>query len=151
MAVTEGTAVVETIAIAAPIAAVFAALTTPEQLVQWWGSEDSYHVTAMEVDLRPGGAWETTGTGSDGKPFAVRGTYRAVAAPRMVEFTWRHDWDERRDPTDTIVRYDLSERDGVTTLTVTHSGFTTSADRDDHEQGWKTVLGWVRDFVVARA
>ncbi len=39
MAVSETPAViVESIAIEAPIAAVFAALTLPEQLVQWWNS-----------------------------------------------------------------------------------------------------------------
>ena len=152
MAVTETPAIiVETIAIKAPIEAVFAALTVPDQLVQWWGSEGSYHTTAMETDLRPGGAWKTTGTGRDGEPFSVSGTYRAVDAPRLVEFTWRHDWSETNDIPETLVRYELNERDGVTNLTVTHSGFTTFADRDDHAAGWKTVLAWVRDFVTPRA
>ncbi len=151
MAVSETPAiVVETIAIEAPIEAVFAALTVPEQLVQWWGSEDTYHVTAMEADLRPGGAWKTTGTGRDGKSFSVSGTYRAVNAPRLVEFTWRYDWSAASAP-ETLVRYDLSEGDGVTNLTVTHSGFTDVADRDDHVRGWKTVLGWVRGFVAKHA
>ncbi len=151
MAVTETPAViVETIAIEAPIAAVFAALTVPEQLVQWWGSADSYHVTAMEADLRPGGAWKTIGTARDGGTFAVSGSYRTVDAPRLVEFTWCHDWSENEDAPATLVRYELSERNGVTTLTVTHCGFTTSADRDDHALGWKTVLAWMREFLTTR-
>ena len=152
MAATETPAIiVETIAIEAPIATVFAALTVPEQLAQWWGSDDSYHVTAMEADVRPGGAWKSIGTSRDGSTFTVCGSYRAVEPPRLVEFTWRHDWSESDDTPETLVRYDLIERDGVTNLTVTHSGFTTIEDRDDHAQGWKTVLGWVRDFAMTRA
>ena len=41
--------------------------------------------------------------------------------------------------------YDLEERDGVTTVRVTHTGFTSIAGRDDHAQGWPVVFGWVRD------
>ncbi len=152
MAVTESPAIiVETIAIEAPIAAVFAALTDPDEIVQWWGSEESHHVTAMAADLRPGGAWESTGKTHDGEAFTVSGTYRAVDAPRLVEFTWRHDWSENDDALETLVRYELIERDGVTNLTVTHSGFTSVADREDHARGWKEVLGWLRAFVATHA
>jgi uncharacterized protein YndB with AHSA1/START domain len=146
MATTESPAiVVETIAIGAPIAAVFAALTVPDQLVQWWGSADSYHVTTMEADLRPGGAWKTGGVQGDGGTFTVSGVYRIVEPPRTVEFTWHYSWDEAA--TETVVRYDLEERSGVTQLTVTHSGFADESDREDHAKGWKTVLGWARAFL----
>ncbi|MDQ2857341.1 MAG: SRPBCC domain-containing protein [Candidatus Eremiobacteraeota bacterium] len=152
MAVIETPAIiVETIAIEAPIAAVFAALTVPEQLVQWWGNDDSYRVAAMEADVRPGGAWKTTGKSGDGSSFSVAGTYRTVDPPRLVEFTWRHDWADGSDAPETLVRYELIERAGITDLTVTHSGFTTVEDREDHARGWKVVLGWVREFVTRRA
>jgi uncharacterized protein YndB with AHSA1/START domain len=141
--------IVETIEIEAPIGVVFAALTEPSELVQWWGSDGGYRVEKMERDLTPGGAWKTTGTGSDGSPFSVGGVYRAVEAPRLVEFTWRHDWQDGDDPLgDTIVRYELEERSGVTHLRVTHDGFTDSSDREDHAQGWPIVLGWMRAFVT---
>ena len=78
--------IVESIVIDAPIAAVFRALTDPDELVQWWGSDDGYRCVRMSCDLRPGGAWKTTGTRGDGKPFTVFGTYTAVEPPRLVEF-----------------------------------------------------------------
>jgi len=140
--------IVETIAIDAPMTAVFAALTEPDQLVQWWGSAESYRTTTMECDLRPGGAWKTTGIDRDGEAFSVSGTYRIVDAPQLIEFTWTHDWSKRGDANETIVRYALTERDGTTHLTVTHAGFATVEDRDVHAHGWKTVLGWVRAFVT---
>ncbi len=141
--------IVETIEIEAPIGVVFAALTEPSELVQWWGSDGGYRVEKMERDLKPGGAWKTTGTGSDGSPFSVGGVYRVVEPPRLVEFTWRHDWKDGDDPlTDTVVRYELEERKGVTHVRVTHDGFTDSSDRDDHANGWPIVLGWMKAFVT---
>lgn len=149
MAQTEIPAViVETIAINAPAAAVFAALTEPEELVKWWGSDEAYHTEVMEADPRPGGAWKTTGRSSNGKPFSVFGIYRIVEAPKLLEFTWRHDfYDGDTSEVETVVRYELEERDGVTQLRLTHSGFTRTADREDHSKGWKTVLSWLKGYV----
>lgn len=144
--------IVESIAIEAPIAVVYAALTTPEQLTQWWGDE-THRATTMSADLRPGGAWKIAGTRGDGGPFSVSGIYRIVEAPSRLEFTWNHDWADESDPAaldETVVRYDLAERDGITHLTVTHSGFTSLEDRNDHARGWKSVLSWARAFAIAR-
>jgi len=139
-------AIVESIDIKAPIEAVFAAVTDPDQLPQWWGG-DQYGVDKMERDLRVGGAWRTFGTGRDGSRFTVSGRYTVVDPPHAVEFTWAHDWHEAGTaPNETVVRYDLSEKAGVTTLRVTHSGFTDATDRDNHARGWIVVLAWVRDF-----
>jgi uncharacterized protein YndB with AHSA1/START domain len=140
--------IVETIAIKAPMAAVFAALTEPDQLIKWWGSKDGYRTTHMDADVRPGGAWKTVGISRDGSSFNVSGTYTLVDAPKLIEFTWMHDWSGSGDREDTLVRYELSERDGVTTLTVTHSGFTDVADREDHAAGWKVVLAWMSAYVT---
>jgi uncharacterized protein YndB with AHSA1/START domain len=75
----------------------------------------------------------------------VFGVYLIVDAPKLLEFTWRHDfYDGDASQADTIVRYELEERDGATQLRVTHSGFTTVADREDHANGWKTVLAWLK-------
>ncbi len=148
-AIDTSSTIVETISIDAPASAVFAALSDPEQLPAWWGSDESYRVTQMKNDLRPGGSWETTGTGRDGKPFSVGGVYRVVEPPHALEFTWRYDWSTTAEgEKETIVRYDLSERHGVTELRVTHSGFTVSQERDSHAIGWKTVFGWLNAYVT---
>jgi uncharacterized protein YndB with AHSA1/START domain len=148
-AIDTSSTIVESISIDAPAGAVFAALTDPEQLAAWWGSDDSYRVAHMENDLRRGGAWEFTGTLRDGKPFSVGGVYRVVEPPHALEFTWRYDWSTTTEgQNETIVRYDLNEREGVTELRVTHSGFASTQDRDGHATGWKTVLGWLNAYVT---
>lgn len=144
--------IVEGIDINAPIRAVFAALSEPDQIVQWWGSEGGYHTTEMVTDLRVGGAWKTSGLSADGEANTVFGVYRVVDPPRCLEFTWRYRWADGDDAShDTIVRYDLEERNGVTRITVTHTGFTSVDDRNDHEKGWKVVLGWLAAYVVQPA
>jgi uncharacterized protein YndB with AHSA1/START domain len=135
------------ISINAPAAKVFAALSDPDQLVQWWGDDENYRCTKMESDLRVGGAWTTTGVGCDGEPFSVGGVYRAIDPPRLLEFTWNHQWGAMAALDETVVRYELSERDGVTTLRLTHSGFADLQGRDNHDAGWARVLGWLQRYL----
>jgi len=56
-----------------------------------------------------------------GRPFKVDGVYRIIERPRVLIFTWLPSWDE--DATETLVRFDLDEQNGITTVRLTHSGF----------------------------
>jgi uncharacterized protein YndB with AHSA1/START domain len=136
--------IVKEIAIKASVERVFEALTNPEQRLKWWGAEGQYRGTHMESDLRPGGRWMTRGIGRGGKPFTVCGEYREIVRPRVLVFTWLPDWDA--DATETLVRFDLEEKDGITTVRLTHSGLTSESARAGH-QGWPQVLGWLQAFV----
>jgi uncharacterized protein YndB with AHSA1/START domain len=145
----DATTIVKEITIDARAAKVFAALTDPAQLPQWWGEEGKYKVDRMESDLRPGGKWGAYGTSSDGSAFSVEGVYRIVDAPHLVEMTWKHDWEESAE--ETVVRYDLTETNGTTLLRVTHSGFVSPKSRDEHAKGWEQVLAWLAAFIAPRA
>jgi uncharacterized protein YndB with AHSA1/START domain len=136
-------AIVAEIVINAPAERVFAALADPRQRVQWWGSKGRFQATHMESDLRPGGAWLMSGTAMEGKPFTVRGEYRTIERPRVLEFTWLPDWKEEPQ---TLVRFDLEEKDGTTTVRLTHSGFATDAAREGY-QGWPWLLSMLRAHV----
>jgi uncharacterized protein YndB with AHSA1/START domain len=134
--------IVEEITIRASAERIFEALTDPQQRIKWWGDQSSYRATHMESDLRPGGKWSTRGTGF-GKPFTVRGEYRVVERPRVLAFTWIPDWQQHA--AESLVRFDLIEKDGVTTVRLTHSGLTPEG-RQAH-RGWARMLGWLRAFV----
>jgi uncharacterized protein YndB with AHSA1/START domain len=97
----------------------------------------------MESDLQIGGKWMMKGVGM-GKAFSVRGEYRKIERPRVLEFTWLPDW--QGDETESLVRFDLNEKDGVTTVRVTHSGLVTERSRDSHK-GWPQVLSGLRAYV----
>ena len=136
--------IVEEIKIMAPAGRIFDVLTDPEQCMRWWGSPGRFETTHMESDLRPGGKRVMRGTGIGGKPFSVTGTYRQIERPRLLVFTWLPDW--QGDTTESIVRWDLEENAGVTTVRITHSGLTTEGSRSSH-RGWPGILAWLQGYV----
>src|SRR5579871_2109284 len=136
-------AIVQEIKIKAPAERIFEALANPEQRMKWWGSEGRFQITHMESDLRPGGKWMMSGDGMGGKPFTVLGTYREVERPRLLVFTWLPDWQENAE--ESLVRLDLEEKDGVTTVRLTHSGLS-EASRASH-RGWPQILAWLQAYV----
>jgi uncharacterized protein YndB with AHSA1/START domain len=123
---------------------IFEALANPDQRVKWWGSGDRFKATHMESDLRPGGRWSMSGTGMGGTPFTVGGAYRTIERPRLLEFTWLPSW--QGDATESLVRFDLDEKDGVTTVRLTHSGLASDRARQSH-QGWAQILAWLQAHV----
>lgn len=136
--------IVEEITIKAPADRIFEALTNPEECMRWWGYKGQFETTHMESDLRPGGRRVMRGTGMGGRPFSVTGVYREIERPRLLVFTWRPDW--QGDDTESVVRWDLKEQAGVTTVRVTHSGLATESSRVSH-RGWPNILTWLRSHV----
>jgi uncharacterized protein YndB with AHSA1/START domain len=136
----------EEITIRAPADRVFVALTSPTERAKWWGAEGRFKTTDMESDLRPGGKWLMRGIGVGGRPFTVQGVYREIQRPRLLVFTWLPSWQE--DSLETVVRFDLQEQDGVTTVRLTHSGLTEKV-RTQH-RGWPEVLDILRSYVEGR-
>ena len=141
---TSSDTIVQEITIRSSAERIYEALTDPEQRMKWWGAEKRFQTTHMESDLRPGGHWMMSGTGIGARPFKVVGTYRNVERPRLLAFTWLPDW--QGDATESLVRFDLEEKNGVTTVRLTHSGLASARSRESH-QGWPQILGWLRTYV----
>ena len=138
-----GEAIVEEIRISASAERVFDALISPEERVKWWGAEGSFQTTHMESDLRPGGKWAMRGLRANGESFTIAGVYREIARPSLLVFTWLPGWQERASTS--LVRIDLVEKNGITTVRLTHSGLTDDASRTSH-RGWPQILGWLRAY-----
>ena len=123
---------------------IFAALTDPRERLLWWGGpEGRFRLTAFESDLRPGGKW-TMHAESSGRLVTIKGEYRAIEPPRLLVFTWLPDWYEKA--TESLVRWELEERDGLTTVRLTHSGLDTVEARNSH-RGWPQILGMLQAHV----
>jgi len=134
--------IIEEITIKGSAERIFDAIVDPKQRVRWWGKKGVYESTHAESDTRVGGKWLMKGIGM-GRDFSVYGEYRKVDRPRLLEFTWIPSWQD--GSTESIVRFELNEKEGVTTVRLTHSGLT-PAGREAHK-GWPQVLGWLRDYV----
>jgi uncharacterized protein YndB with AHSA1/START domain len=130
--------IVQEVTINAPAERIFAALTRPEELLRWWAWEGRFRITHAECDLRPGGRWMMRVAGlcaAEGSVTTVRGEYRAIEAPKLLIFTWIRE--EENHP-ETLVRWDLEEKDGATTVRVTHSGLTSEWLRT-RNGGWSMI------------
>jgi uncharacterized protein YndB with AHSA1/START domain len=137
-------AIVQEITIRGSAGRIFEALTDPAQRVKWWGAEGRFETKRMESDLRPGGKWKMQGDGVGGRPFTVSGEYRQVEPPRLLVFTWLPDWQE--DAVESLVRIELEETNGVTTVRLTHSGLASESSRTSHK-GWPQILTWLRTYI----
>jgi uncharacterized protein YndB with AHSA1/START domain len=125
----------------APPELVFDCMTSPEHLTRFWGPRGTTTpVEYITVELRPGGAFETTMVNDvDGSTYTMRAVYVEVTRPHRLVWT---ESDVEGGMTTTVTFVDL--RDGRTEV-ITHqtnvpaaylgaeaqAGFLTSLDRFD--------------------
>lgn len=134
------------IEIAGPPAAVFEALTDPQQLASWWGGE-LYRTFDWKLDVRPGGAWSVNTESPTGAQ-RVYGEFLRVEPPHRLAYTWHASWDGFAR---TEIHYELEAIPSGTRVRVVHEGFTgRPASCEGHAQGWDFVLGWLSRHVERR-
>jgi uncharacterized protein YndB with AHSA1/START domain len=136
--------ITESIEIRAPAERVFQALTTPSELLSWWGDPKICTSTDWELDARVGGRWRSRWRWAEsGQEFDIWGEVLAIDPPRLLVYSWR---DERYpDVATTTVRYDVVPTARGCRVTVTHTGFAgETPDYDDYRGGWSGVLAGLR-------
>lgn len=133
--------------IAAPPARVFHALTTPEELLQWWGPEAQCITSRWELDLRPGGRWAAHGHDEACGDWVVSGEVLEYDPPRVFACTWNESLERPRALGTTRVRYELEAIPGGTRLTLVHDGFGEFEDvRREYANGWPGILASLTAF-----
>ena len=110
-----------------PIDKVWQAVTTSENLGQWFPSP-------VEIDLRPGGAMRF---GAFVGGAALTGTVEAVEPPRRLAFTWGAD----------RLTFELVPDGGGTTFALTHS-FIDRYGAPSFATGWELCLGGLRSVLA---
>lgn len=132
-------AVIVELELASPPETVFAALTDPEQLSEWWDGADQW-----EVDLRHGGQWRGWGE-CQGKVSAVHGEYVEIQEPKVLTYTWITD--HGHEPA-SLVRWELQPTDLGTRVKLTHSGFGANEQtRKGYVAGWQEVMRDLRQYL----
>jgi uncharacterized protein YndB with AHSA1/START domain len=109
----------------APRDVVFAAMTDPALIPDWWGPHGTT-TTVDAMDVRPGGAWRFVIRNSDGSETGFRGTYREVAAPERIVQTFEWEGMPGHVSVETATFEDLGDRTKVTSVSLFH----TTAERD---------------------
>lgn len=99
---------------------VFAFVTEPANLAQWWGPE-GMTVAGDELNLGRPGRWAVTFTAPDGGDYSMSGEVRAVDPPRSVEFTMISPGPG--GPAESLVRFELRPAgNGGTSFVLIQSG-----------------------------
>lgn len=125
---------------------VFAAWTNPEELANWWGPE-GMTTPQCKMDVRTGGAWQTTMRNDKGDEYTVSGVYRTIDPPRHLVFTWAWHNDGVRDGHETEISVQLEPVDGGTHLVLIQQTFAERDQRDNHHGGWMSSLNDLARFV----
>jgi uncharacterized protein YndB with AHSA1/START domain len=123
----------------APIASVWKAYTSPEDIVQWNAASDDWHTTKATVDLRPGGAFCSRMEAKDGSfGFDFEGTYTNVVPNDLIEYAF----GERE------ARVEFAEGPSGVSIKVTFDGEQTHSIEQQRE-GWQAILNRFRQHVEA--
>jgi uncharacterized protein YndB with AHSA1/START domain len=121
----------------APAQAVFDAWTNPEVMRRFIHAGPDWVTPIAESDVRVGGRIRIGMRTPAGEEHIAGGEYTVVKPPARLAFTWT--W-EGGDSPETLVELDFAERDGATTVVLTHSGLRDEESRDRHTDGWNEVL-----------
>lgn len=79
----------------APVKAVWAAWTDPEQIVKWWGPR-GFAITTHHKELKTGGAWHYTMHGPDGKTY--ENTTKYLEVEPLKKLVYDHGGHKDRPP-----------------------------------------------------
>ena len=130
---------VETL-VQAPIAAVWSAYTTPDDIKQWNTASDDWHTTQSSVDLRVGGAFSSRMEAKDGSlGFDFAGTYTKIVPHALIEYSF----GDRVG----LVEF-LNNAQGVTVRVSFDAESTHPVEQQ--RQGWQSILNNFAKHVEAR-
>lgn len=129
---------VETI-VKAPIAKVWSAYTTPDDIKQWNTASDDWHTTKSAVDLRVGGAFSSRMEAKDGSfGFDFAGTYSKIVPHELIEYSFG----------DRICSVEfLTDAHGVTVRVTFDAESENSVEQQ--RQGWQAILNNFARYVEA--
>jgi len=73
--------------VAAPVAEVWRAYTSPEDITKWNAASDDWHTPRATVDLRVGGEFRSRMEAKDGSMgFDFAGTYTKIVDQQLIEY-----------------------------------------------------------------
>ncbi len=125
--------------LSAPPERVYQAWTTPRLATEFICPAD-VTVEDVSLDVRVGGAYHIAMRVSNGEIWTVRGVYREVVPNSRLSMTWKWDEDDPSQEQETLLTVDLAPHGSGTELTLTHEQFKSEESRNNHEEGWNSML-----------
>jgi uncharacterized protein YndB with AHSA1/START domain len=128
----------------APVAAVYAAWTDPEQMKRWMGPSDAFGESEITMDVRVGGRYRIVMHSPDGETHRVGGVYREVIPHKKLVYTWAWESTPERE---SLVTLEFKSSGEGTELVLAHQRFADVQARDKHREGWIGCLDRLGRFV----
>lgn len=127
--------------VSAPLAWVWQAYTTPEDILHWNAASDDWHTTRATVDLRPGGTFCSRMEAKDGSfGFDFAGTYTTVVPNALLEYAFG----------DRKARVEFAEGPAGVSVKVTFDS-EPSHSIEQQRAGWQAILDRFRQHVEAKS
>ena len=131
---------------AAPPERLWRAWTDAKALKQWWGPGPGEPVSVAELDVRVGGRFRICFGGADGNAHECAGTYKEVAKPGKLVFTWT--WPRSTPERESLVTILFNAKGRGTELVFRHERFFDEKVRDDHKRGWSGLLEGLERYLT---
>ena len=133
------------------VARLWRAVTAPDQVVQWFGTE-GVTIRNCDMNLSSKGSWVCEMVGKDsGQNFKISGYVTHVRAPDgnegSVGFTWAwHDNEDSRGPESHVI-FEVSSHEKGARLRVVHRDLPDTETAQNHSRGWLSTLGRLDAFI----
>ena len=122
--------IIVAVTVAAPLAEVWRAYTTPEDIMRWNAASDDWHTTAATVDLRVGGTFSSRMEAKDGSfGFDFAGEYTQIVPDELIAYRFG----------DRTASVQFAEGAGGVTVTVTFDP-ETEHPIEMQRDGWQAIL-----------
>ena len=131
----------------APPARVYEAWTDPAQLKEWFVPEN-VRTRNIIADVRVGGKYRWDLITQEGEDWVAFGEYRELIPGKKIAFTWQWDDDEAWENRTSAVIVEFFERGSGTELRLRHEQLPSEESRDRHNEGWKSLLDRLEQFLL---
>ena len=126
----------------APVSKVWDALTNPEQIKKYFFGTNAISDWKVGSPLEFKGEWE-------GKEYHDKGTILKSEKNKLFQYTYLSSMSGKEDIPENYatVTYELSAKNGSTTLKILQDGNETQESKQHSEQNWSYVLNSMKDLL----
>jgi uncharacterized protein YndB with AHSA1/START domain len=136
----------------AAVEKVWDAWTNPESMRAWF-SPEGMTTPEVEVNLSVGGKYRIVMEGktiedpNHTRQLAVGGEYLEIEKPNKLKFTWLWEGSPKETHTTTVTVLIQKTDEGMTKLTLLHTGFADENMQYEHKMGWISTLSKLEQFL----
>lgn len=126
----------------APVAKVWQGLTDPEMVKQYFFGTNVRSDWKVGSPITFSGEWE-------GKTYEDKGTILEIDPPNLLKYSYWSSMAGTEDKPENYqnVTYQLAEKDGETTLTITQENVKSEEAKEHSEQNWQHVFNGLKGLI----